>query len=170
MRRIVLTFFILLPSMLLAQQDLFYYHTIHSSSLSAMYGRTVKAHYSYQVSHRRQLQVSGLFVNDDYSQNSNRIKADLYNVNVQFLYNLIHKKKLFIGMRVGLGGYLLNAKDLIGIKQKERNVNAVGGLQGEFYVWRNNLAILFDYDILYMPFSDLYEFLHVPTGGLGIYF
>jgi len=170
MKKIVLTFFVLLPATVAAQQDLYYYHTIRSSSLAAQYGRTVKAQYAYQVSHNRQFKLSGLFIDDKFSINNNRVEADLYNVNLQFQYNLIHKKKLFIGMHIGLGGYLLNSKDLIGIEQNERNVNLAGGLQAEYYIWRNNLALVIDYDILFMPFSDVYEFLHVPTGGLGIYF
>jgi hypothetical protein len=35
---------------------------------------------------------------------------------------------------------------------------------------RNRLAIVVDYDFLYMPFSDLYDFLHVPTAGLAVFF
>jgi len=170
MKKIILTFFVLLPAAAMAQQNLYYYHTIRSSSLAAAYGRTMKVHYAYQASHNRQFKLSGLFIDDKFSINNNRVEADLYNINLQFQYNLIHKKKLFIGMHIGLGGYLLNAKDLIGIEQKERNVNLAGGLQAEYYLWRNNLALVIDYDILFMPFSDVYEFLHVPTGGLGIYF
>lgn len=170
MKKTSFLFFLLLPTTLLAQQDQYYYHTIRSSSLAAQYGRTMKAHYAYQVTHNRQFKISGLFIDDKFSINNNRVEADLYNVNLQFQYNLIQKKKLFIGMHIGLGGYLLNAKDLIGIEQKERNVNLAGGLQAEYYIWRNNLALVIDYDILFMPFSDVYEFLHVPTGGLGIYF
>ncbi len=170
MKKIFAAFIVLLPASLFAQQDLYYYHTIRSSSLAAQFGRTAKTHYAYQVSHNRQFKLSGLFIDDKFSINNNRVEADLYNVNLQFQYNLIHKKKLFIGMHVGLGGYLLNAKDLIGIEQKERNVNLAGGLQAEYYIWRNNMALIIDYDILFLPFSDVYEFLHVPTGGLGIYF
>jgi len=170
MKRILVSFILLLPASLFAQQDLYYFHTIRSSSLAAMYGRTVKAHYAYQVSHRRQFKLSGLFINDDYRKNSNHVDADIYNVSLQFQYNLVNQKKFFSGIHLGIGGYLLNAKDLIGIEQMERNVNFVGGLQLEYFVWRNHLAVVVDYDVLYMPFSKIYEFLHVPTAGLGIYF
>jgi hypothetical protein len=169
-KKIVLTFLVLLPAMAAAQQDLYYYHTIRSSSLAAAYGRTVKAHYAYQVTHNRQFKISGLFIGDEFSINNNRIESDIYNVNLQFQYNLIHKKKLFIATHLGIGGYLLRAEDLIGVKQKETNINLVGGFQAEYYIWRNNMALVVDYDIMFLPFSDVYEFLHVPTGGVGIYF
>jgi len=159
-----------LPASLFAQQDLYYFHTIHSSSLAAMYGRTIKAHYTYQLSHRRQLKISGMFVSDEYTKNNDDINADVYNLSVQFQYNLLNKKKFFSGVHVGVGGYLLNAEDEIGLKQKERNVNFIGGVQAEFYVWRNSLAVVADYNVLYMPFSKVYRFLHVPTAGLSISF
>lgn len=170
MKKLLLISLFSLPASLFAQQDLYYFHTIHSSSFAAMYGRTVKAHYAYQLSHRRQLKISGAFVSDDYTKNNDDIRADVYNVNLQFQYNMINKKKFFSGVHVGVGGYLLNAEDEIGLKQKERNVNFVGGAQAEFYIWRNNLALVVDYDVLYMPFSKVYRFLHIPTAGLSIFF
>lgn len=170
MKRILLGFLIVFPASLLAQQDLYYYHTVRSSSLAAQFGRTVKAHYTYQATHSRQFKISGLFIDDEFSLGENRVEADIYNLNLEFQYQLLHKKQMFLGMHLGLGGYLLNSKDRIGVEQKERNVNLAAGLQAEYYIWRNNLAVVIDYDILFMPFSDVYEFLHVPTGGLGIYF
>lgn len=170
MKKALSTFLLFLPTALVAQQEAYYFHTIHSSSLAAMYGRTYKVHYAYQLTHSRQLKLSGLYVFDEYTQNNNRIEADLYNLNVQFQYNLAHVNKVFFGIHLGVGGYLLKAVDLIGLEQKERKINFVGGVQGEYYVRRNSLAIVVDYDILYLPFSDIYEFLHVPTLGVGLFF
>jgi hypothetical protein len=152
-------------------QDTYYYHTVHSSSLAATYGRTYKVHYAYQLSHLRQLKLSGLYVFDEYTQaDGNRIKADVYNAGLQFQYNLLHADKFFFNINLGAGGYRITATDLIGVKFKEWKVNFLGGAQAEFYLQRNRLAILVDYDVLYFPFSDLYEVLHVPTVGVGVFF
>jgi hypothetical protein len=170
MKKALPFFLLLLPTGIFAQNS-YYFHTIHSSSLAASYGRTYKVHYAYQLSRLRQLKLSGLYVFDEYTQaDGNRIKSDLYNVHVQFQYNLIHWNKVFLSANAGVGGYFLRAGDLIGIEHKERKINFGGGFQGEYYLKRNSLAILVDYDILYMPFSDLYEFLHVPTVGVGVFF
>jgi hypothetical protein len=169
MKKTLLFLFLLLPTGMLAQ-DSYYFHTIHSSSLAAMYGRTYKVHYTYQLSRLRQLKLSGLYVFDEYEQDRNRIKADIYNLSVQFQYNLIHLKKGFLSVHVGPGGYILKAQDLLSLTHKETKLNFVGGFQGEYYVLRNRLAVLVDYDIFYMPFSKIYEFLHVPTVGLGVFF
>jgi hypothetical protein len=159
-----------LPATGLAQQE-WYYHTIHSSSLNALYGRTYKINYAYQLSRLRQLKLSGLYVFDEYTQaDGNHIKADVYNLGAQFQYNLLHFDKLFISLNLGAGGYRITAGDLIGVKFKEWKVNFLGGAQAEYYIQRNRLALLVDYDVLYFPFSDLYEILHVPTVGLGVFF
>jgi hypothetical protein len=170
MKKVLSIFILLLPVSLLAQ-DTYYYHTVHSSSLAAMYGRTYKVHYAYQLSRLRQLKLSGLYVFDEYTQaDGNRIKADVYNVGVQFQYNLLHVGKMFFSINLGAGGYRITAEDLIGIKFKEWKVNFLGGAQAEYYIQRNRLAILVDYDVLYFPFSKLYETLHVPTVGVGVFF
>jgi hypothetical protein len=170
MKKALFIFILLLPVSLLAQ-DTYYYHTVHSSSLAAAYGRTYKINYAYQLSRLRQLKLSGLYVFDEYTQaDGNRIKADVYNVGAQFQYNMIHLDKFFFSVNVGAGGYRITAEDLIGVKFKEWKVNFLGGAQAEYYLQRNRLAILVDYDVLYFPFSDLYEILHVPTVGLGLFF
>jgi hypothetical protein len=170
MKKFLLLFIWLLPAGLLAQ-DSYYYHTIHSSSLAAAYGRTYKVHYAYQLSRLRQLKLSGLYVFDEYTQgDGNRIKADVYNVALQFQYNVIHVDKLFFSLNLGAGGYRITAGDLIGVKFKEWKANFLGGAQAEFYLQRNRLALLVEYDVLYFPFSKLYEILHVPTVGVGVFF
>ena len=170
MKRIVAFLLGMLPAAAMAQQDVFYYHTIHTSSLAAMYGRRYKVNYTYQLSHNRQLKLSGQYIFDDYTENNDHVESDLYNVNVQFQYQLMHAQRIFFGLNVGVGGYVLNAVDEIGIKQRERTLNFAGGLQGEYYLTRNRLALLVDYDILYLPFSDVYQFLHIPMLGLGVFF
>jgi hypothetical protein len=92
-----LSFLILLLPGGLWAQDSYYYHTVRSSSLAAMYGRTVKAHYAYQLSHLRQLKFSGIYATDEYTQSDgNRIKTDVYNAALQFQYNLLHRNKFFL--------------------------------------------------------------------------
>ena len=170
MKKVFFLFIALLPAGLLAQ-DAFYYHTIHSSTLGATYGRTYKGHYSYQLSHRRQLKLSGIYVFDDYTQSDgNRVKADIYNASLQFQYNIIHLGNLFVNLNLGAGAYQIRASDLIGVKFKETKVNFLGGGQIEYYLKKNRLALLVDYDALYFPFGDLYEVLHVPTAGVGLFF
>ena len=171
MKKILFLFVALLPACLLAQ-DSFYYHTIHTSTLAATYGRTYKGQYSYQLSHRRQFKLSGIYVFDDYVQpdNGNRIKADVYNAGLQFQYNLIHLGNLFLNINLGAGVYQIRASDLIGVKFKETKVNFLGGGQVEYYLSKNRLALLIDYDALYFPFGKLYEVLHVPTVGVGLFF
>lgn len=170
MKKVLFLFVGLLPVGLLAQ-DSFYYHTIHSSTLAATYGRTYKGHYAYQLSHRRQLKLSGIYVFDDYTQSDgNRVKADVYNAGLQFQYNIIHLGNLFLSINLGAGVYQIRANDLIGIKFKETKVNFLGGGQLEYYLAKNRLAVLVDYDALYFPFGKLYEVLHVPTAGVGLFF
>jgi len=70
----------------------------------------------------------------------------------------------------GAGVYQIKATDLIGVDFKETKVNFLGGAQLEYYLMRNRLALLVDYDVLYFRFSDLYEVLHVPTAGVGFFF
>ncbi|MDZ7359405.1 MAG: hypothetical protein ONB46_01585 [candidate division KSB1 bacterium] len=170
MKKFLFLFIGLLPAGLLAQ-DSYYYHTIHSSALAATYGRTYKGHYAYQLSRLRQVKLSGIYVFDEYTQSDgNRIKADVYNLGLQFQYNVIHLGNLFLSVNLGAGVYQIKAGDLIGIKFKETKVNFLGGAQLEYYLRKNRLALLVDYDALYFPFSKLYEVLHVPTAGLGIFF
>jgi hypothetical protein len=170
MKKVLFLFMLSLPAGLLAQ-DSYYYHTIHSSSLGASYGRTYKAHYAYQLSRLRQLKLSGVYVFDEYTQSDgNRIKADVYNIGLQFQYNVLHAGNLFFNINLGAGAYQIKAGDLIGVRFKETKVNFLGGGQIEYYFMRNRLALLIDYDALYFPFSDLYQVLHVPTVGLGIFF
>jgi len=170
MKKILLFLPLLWPAGLWAQ-DSFYYHTIHSSTLGATYGRTYKGHYSYQLSHRRQFKLSGIYVFDDYTQSDgNRVKADVYNAGLQFQYNLIHLGNLFLNINLGAGVYQIRAGDLIGVKFKETKINFLGGGQLEFYLSKNRLALLVDYDALYFPFGKLYEVLHVPTAGVGLFF
>jgi hypothetical protein len=170
MKKALFLFMVLLPTGLWAQ-DAYYYHTIHSSTLAATYGRTYKGHYAYQLSRLRQLKLSGIYVFDEYTQSDgNRIKADVYNLGLQFQYNVIHAGNLFFSINAGAGAYQIRAGDLIGVKFKETKVNFLGGAQLEYYLKKNRLALLVDYDALYFPFSKLYEVLHVPTAGLGIFF
>jgi TolB-like protein len=142
----------------------------HSSSLAAMFGRTVKAYYARQVTQGLRFRLVGLYIADNYNQNNNHIEADVYNLNLQFQLNLVNQNRLFLDMYGGIGGYLLNAKDLIGIDVNELSVNLIGGLQVEYYVRRNRLAIISAYEILYLPSSNIYEFIHVQTAGVGIFF
>jgi hypothetical protein len=159
-----------LPAAGLAQEG-WYYHTIHSSSLAAAYGRTYKAHYAYQLSRLRQLKVSGLYVFDDYTQSDgNRIKADVYNLGLQFQYNVAHFGNVFLSVNFGAGVYKIKAGDFIGVRFKETKINFLGGAQIEYYLQKNRLALLLEYDAAYFPFSDLYEILHVPTVGVGLFF
>jgi len=170
MKKVLFLFIVLLPVSLLAQES-FYYHTIHSSTLAATYGRTYKGHYAYQLSHRRQLKLSGIYVFDEYTQSDgNRVKADVYNAGLQFQYNIIHRGNLFLSINLGAGVYQIRAGDLIGVKFKETKVNFLGGGQIEYYFKKNRLALLVDYDALYFPFGKLYEVLHVPTAGVGLFF
>lgn len=170
MKKILFLLVVLLPAGLLAQ-DSYYYHTIHSSTLAATYGRTYKGHYAYQLSRLRQLKLSGVYVFDEYTQSDgNRVKADVYNIGLQFQYNVLHFGNLFVNVNLGVGGYQIKATDLIGVKFKETKVNFLGGGQIEYYLKKNRLALLVDYDALYFPFGRLYEILHVPTAGVGIFF
>jgi len=160
---------LILPAAGLAQEE-WYFHTIRSSSLAAHFGRTYKVNYAYQLSHIRQLKLSGIYIFDEYAQGGNRIKAEAYNLGLQFQYNVIHLGKFFLSANFGAGVYQIKATDLIGVNFKETKVNFLGGAQMEYYLKRNRLALLLDYDVLYFRFSDLYEVLHVPTAGVGFFF
>ena len=151
-------------------QDAWYFHTVNSHSLSALYGRTYKLDYAYQLSKRRQLKITGLYVFDEFSINPDRVKSDIYNVNVQFQYNVIHVNQVFLNANFGVGGYSLKAGNILSQRHRERKINFIGGFQGEYYLRRSSLAVIVDYDILYLPFSDLYEFLHIPTVGMEFFF
>ncbi len=159
---------LLIPGFVSAQEH-YYFHTIHSHGLSVAGGRTAKLNYTYQVSHLRQMKFSGIYIYDTYDQDRNRIKANIFNANFQFQYHLVNSDKLFLNFAVGGGGYYLAAKDLLNIKHKEWRVNLAMGLQAEFYIVRNTLALTVDYDLLYMPLSKIYDFMHLPTAGLTFY-
>jgi len=151
-------------------QEPYYFHSIHSHGLSIIGGRTAKLNYMYQISHIRQFKVSGSYIYDSYNQGRNRIRANIYVANVQFQYNLINANQFFMSLAAGGGGYNLSAKDKLNIKHKEWRFNFVAGVQAEFYIVSNILAFTVDYDILYMPWSKIYEFMHIPTAGVTLFF
>lgn len=151
-------------------QDPYYFHTIHSHGISFIGGRTAKINYLYQLARNRQLKLSGTYIYDSYNQGKNRIKSNIYVTNLQFQYNLVNAEQFFLNCGFGLGGYYLSAKDLLNIKHKEWRINFTAGVEAEFYIVRNTIALTFDYDILYMPWSKIYEFMHIPTGGVTFYF
>lgn len=160
--------FITTPTML--AQEPYYFHTINSHGLSLGAGRTTRLTYLYQLKHNRQLKLSGTYIYDSYDQGRNHIKNNIYNVNAQFQYHLINKNRLFLNYAVGLGGYHLAAKDLLNIKHREWKFTFVAGFQAEYYIARNRFAITLDYDFLLMPWSRIYNFLHVPTVGVIMFF
>ena len=166
---ITITLAFLLPKPALAQ-DPYYFHTIHSHGLSFIGGRTAKINYLYQLTRNRQFKLSGTYIYDAYNQGNNRIKSNIYVTNVQFQYNLANAERFFLNCGFGLGGYYLSAKDRLNIKHQEWRVDFTAGVQAEFYLVRNTLALTIEYDLLYLPWSKIYEFLHVPTGGLTFYF
>ncbi len=164
---ILFTFFA--TDSILAQEP-YYFHTIHSHGLSFVGGRTARINYMYQMSRIRQLKVSGTYIYDAYDQGKNQIKANTYMINLLFQYNLINANQFFINLSFGGGGYNLIAKDRLNIKHKEWRFNFVGGIQAELYVVKNVLALTVDYDIVYMPWSKIYEFMHIPSAGLTFFF
>lgn len=153
-----------------AAQSSFYFHTINSSSLGGAFGKTAKVHYAYQLSHHGQLKLTGLYIRDEYDQNRNHIKADIYNAMLQMQQTIFFYKRAFVNLNGGIGFYYLEAVDKIGEKHIERKVNFAGGIQVEYYLHRNALAVLAEIDFLTMPFSDLYRFLGVPTVGIAYFF
>lgn len=158
-----------LPALSRGQQNT-YYHTIHSSALALQYGRTAKLDYSYQMSRRQQFKLSALFVNDKFDLGRDEVRSKVYNVNLRFQYNLLHIDKLFINGSLGAGAYHLRAKNLLDQEHHETKINFVGGFQGEYFISGSSLALVFDYDFLYLRFSDLYEFVHIPAVGLALVF
>lgn len=159
---------LLLPGFSSAQ-ELYYFHTIHSHGITFAGGRTARLNYAYQVSHVRQLKLSGIYTYNTYNQNRNHIASNLFNLNVQFQYHLANKNQMFLNFSIGGGGYYLTAKDVLKIQHKEWRVNFVAGAQAEFYIIRNTLALTIDYDFLYMPWSKIYYFMHIPTAGITFY-
>lgn len=159
---------LLLPGFASAQEP-YYFHTIYSHGLSVAGGRTAKLNYMYQLSHLRQLKISGTYIYDAFNQNRNRVKTNIYNSNIQFQYHLVNEKGVFLNFAIGGGGYYLTAKDLLNITHKEWRFNFVAGLQMEWYIVRNTIAITVDYDFLYLPFSKIYEYMHIPTAGFTFY-
>lgn len=163
----VITFFCFEPT--LAQQP-YYLHTIHSHGLSFIGGRTAKINYMYQISRIRQLKISGTYIHDSFDMGRNHIVSNIYLVNAQFQYHLLHTNKFFLNCSMGGGGYNLTAKDRLNIKHKEWRFNFVGGIQAEFYVINNTFALTVDYDFLFLPWSKIYEFMHIPTAGITLFF
>ena len=151
-------------------QEPYYFHTIHSHGLSFLGGRTAKINYMYQISRIRQLKVFGAYIYDNFNQGNDHIKSNIYLGNVQFQYKLINNDQFFLNMAIGGGGYNLISKDRLNIKLKEWRFDFVGSLEAELYIVRNVLALTLDYDVLYMPWSKIYEFVHVPTAGVTLYF
>lgn len=151
-------------------EEPYYFHTIHSHGLAIAGGRTARLDYLYQITRNRQLKISGTFIYDSYRQGRNHIKSNIYNVNAQFQYHLINANEFFLNFGFGAGGYYLSAKDKLNIKHKEWRINFVAGFQAEFYIKHNLLALIIDYDLLYMPWSKIYEFMHLPMAGLTFYF
>ncbi|MBC6948566.1 hypothetical protein DWB58_11610 [candidate division KSB1 bacterium] len=152
-----------------AQQNT-YYHTMHSNSLALQYGRTAKLDYSYQMSRRQQFKLTALFVNDKFDLGRDEVRSKVYNMNLRFQYNLLHLDRLFINGSLGAGAYHLRAKNLLDQEHNETKINFVGGFQGEYFISGSSLALVFDYDFLYLRFSDLYEFVHIPAVGLALVF
>ena len=156
----------LVPGATQAQQN-WYYHTIHSNTLALQYGRTVKLTYANQLSRTRQLKVSLYYIFDEYDTGEDHVKSDVYNLNVEFQYKLIHFSRIFINGHAGFGGYHLKAQNVLDQKYDETKFSFIGGFQGEYFFQKSTLALVVDYDLLYMPWSDVYEFLHLPRVGLG---
>jgi hypothetical protein len=161
---------ILLLTGLAAAQEPYYYHTISSRSISALGGRTAKINFMYQLSHSRQFKLSALYIYDSYSQDRNEIKSDIWNLNLHFQWTLMNQGKFFLNWALGGGTYYFTATDKLGIKLTEWHVDFVTGFQAEFYLVKNTIALTVDYDIIFMPWSDIYQFLHVPNAGLTFFF
>ena len=169
MKKLLLLVFFAMPVASLAETP-YYYHTINTNSISAAVGRTVKLNYNYQLTRLRQLRVSALYLSDQFDQERNTIRSKLYNLNVQFKYDLFYLKNSFVNLSIGVGGYYLDSRDKLDVKYTEWHVSFVAGGQFEWYIKKNTLALIADIDFLYMPFSKLYTFLWVPTAGVGIFF
>jgi hypothetical protein len=151
-------------------QDSYYYHTIHSHGLTTNFGRTVKLNYLYQLVHSRQLKLSGTYVYDNYGLGRNEVSANIYNIHVQMQWNVFHNENFFCNLAAGGGGYYLQAKDLLAIKFHEWRPGLVGGMELEYFVKRNTIALTLNYDFFYMPWSKIYDYLHVPTAGVTFFF
>lgn len=150
-------------------QEPYYFHTIHTHGLTLAGGRTIKLNYMYQSSRSRQFKFSGNYIRDSYNLGRNEITTNVYNVNLQFQYVLLHFDKVFVNVSLGPGGYYLRAKDLLDIQYKEWRVNFVAGGQVEIYLIRNKIALTLDYDFFYTPWSRIYDFLHLPNAGLTLF-
>jgi hypothetical protein len=151
-------------------QDSYYYHTIHSHGLTTNFGRTVKLNYLYQLGHSRQLKLSGIYVYDNYNQARNQVQANIFHTHVQMQWTVYHQDKFFCNLATGGGVYYLRAKDLLSIKFQEWRPNFVGGIELEYFVKRNTIALTLNYDFFYMPWSKIYDYLHVPTAGISFFF
>ncbi len=151
-------------------QDSYYYHTIHSHALTANFGRTVKLNYLYQLGHARQLKISGIYVYDNYDQGRNQVQANIFHTHLQLQWNVFHNENFFYNMSAGGGIYYLRAKDLLAIKFNEWRPGFIGGMELEYFVKRNTIALTMNYDFCYMPWSKIYDFLHIPTAGISFFF
>lgn len=158
-----------LPAAARAQQSE-YFHTIRSNALALQYGRTAKLTYAHQMSRRQQFKLSGLYIGDKFDLGRDEVRSKVFNVNLQLQYNLLHLQRLFVNGSLGAGAYHLRARNSLEQKHNETKVNFAGGVQGELFIQGSRLALVFDYDVLYMRFSDLYEFVHIPTVGLALVF
>ena len=147
-----------------------YMHTINSHSIDAQAGRTLRLNYNYQMSHSRQLKITGIYVVDEFTENRDEIRANIYMLNLGLQYQLLNISQFFVNYSFGLGGDFVRARNQIDQKHEEWDLHFQSGIQGEMYFSGGNLAIVLDYDFIAMPFSKLYEFLHVPTAGLKIVF
>jgi len=172
--KLISRFWIILLTVLLYDstfaQKPYYFHTIHSHGLSFIAGRTAKINYMFQMSRTRQLKISGTYIYNSYDQGRNHIRSNLFLANALFQYSIINKDQFFLNLALGGGGYNLVAKDRLNIKHKEWRFNFVGGIQAEYYIVNNTIALTLDYDILYLPWSKIYEFIHVPTAGITLFF
>ena len=168
LKQLLFFLFTALPAVLPAQS--YYYHSINANTLSASFGQTYKVQYMHQLSHGRQLRISGNYISDNFDEGTDRIQAKTYNFNVQFQYNLVNFDRLFINGNIGFGAYYLEAVNKIDIKIDEKQFNFIYGAQVEYYLQRNSIALVADVDVLYMGWSDLYKFLRSPSIGLAFYF
>ncbi|MDZ7268099.1 MAG: hypothetical protein ONB48_09635 [candidate division KSB1 bacterium] len=147
-----------------------YFHTIHSNALALQYGRTAKLTYANQMSRRQQFKLFALYIGDKFDLGRDQVRSKVYNVNLQLQYHLLHLQRLFVNGSLGGGAYHLRARNSLDQKHTETKINFAGGLQGELFIQGSRLALVFDYDVLYLRFSGLYEFVHIPTVGLALVF
>ncbi len=154
----------------LQAQDKYYYHSVNTNTLAASFGKTYKVQYQHQLSHRRQFVFSATYILDKYDLGPDRVESDVYALSIRLQRNLIYLKRAFINVNLGVGGYYTEAINKLDIEVNEVNFNIVTGIQLEVFLVRERLALLVELDGLFMPFSDIYDALRVPTAGLEINF